>query len=57
MNELLPVCRWLKPGKEVGQGCITVVGDALHPMTPSLGQGGCIALEVRTSEYWCDRNL
>ena len=41
------LCRWLKPGKEFGHGCITVVGDALHPMTPSLGQGGCIALEVR----------
>lgn len=40
-------CRWLKPGKAFGNGCITVVGDALHPMTPSLGQGGCIALEVR----------
>ena len=44
-NVLLP-CRWLKPGKAFGQGCITVVGDAMHPMTPSLGQGGCIALEV-----------
>ncbi|CAK0786834.1 hypothetical protein CVIRNUC_010048 [Coccomyxa viridis] len=39
------VDRWLKPGKAFGQGCITVVGDAMHPMTPSLGQGGCIALE------------
>ncbi|KAJ4952268.1 hypothetical protein NE237_029100 [Protea cynaroides] len=30
------------------QGCkgnITVVGDAMHPMTPDLGQGGCLALE------------
>lgn len=49
--------RWLKPGKEVGQGCITVVGDALHPMTPSLGQGGCIALEVRTVMSVHDRKL
>jgi len=37
---------------EFGHGCITVIGDALHPMTPSLGQGGCIALEVRIC-YLC----
>ena len=43
------VDRWLKNGTIVGQGCITVAGDALHPMTPSLGQGGCIALEVGTT--------
>lgn len=24
---------------------MTLVGDALHPMTPNLGQGGCVALE------------
>ncbi|PON83523.1 FAD/NAD(P)-binding domain containing protein, partial [Trema orientale] len=24
---------------------ITVAGDAMHPMTPDLGQGGCAALE------------
>ncbi|KAJ7297672.1 hypothetical protein O6H91_Y043100 [Diphasiastrum complanatum] len=24
---------------------ITLAGDALHPMTPNLGQGGCLALE------------
>ncbi|MEW5319752.1 MAG: hypothetical protein WDW38_010884 [Sanguina aurantia] len=29
----------------VGSGCVTLVGDALHPMTPNLGQGGCVALE------------
>jgi 2-polyprenyl-6-methoxyphenol hydroxylase-like FAD-dependent oxidoreductase len=23
-----------------------VAGDALHPMTPNIGQGGCVALEV-----------
>lgn len=27
------------------KGMVTVVGDAMHPMTPDLGQGGCAALE------------
>ncbi|KAK9162605.1 hypothetical protein Syun_003507 [Stephania yunnanensis] len=27
------------------EGNVTVAGDALHPMTPDLGQGGCSALE------------
>ncbi|KAH9289366.1 hypothetical protein KI387_033483, partial [Taxus chinensis] len=27
------------------QGNVTVAGDALHPMTPELGQGGSLALE------------
>ncbi|KAJ0967528.1 hypothetical protein J5N97_024445 [Dioscorea zingiberensis] len=26
-------------------GTVTVVGDAFHPMTPDIGQGGCLALE------------
>ncbi|CAI0442205.1 unnamed protein product [Linum tenue] len=29
----------------VSSGNVTVVGDAFHPMTPDLGQGGCCALE------------
>ncbi|OVA03326.1 Monooxygenase [Macleaya cordata] len=29
----------------LSKGTITVAGDAMHPMTPDLGQGGCTALE------------
>ncbi|KAB2605807.1 zeaxanthin epoxidase [Pyrus ussuriensis x Pyrus communis] len=29
----------------LGKQNITVAGDAMHPMTPDLGQGGCVALE------------
>ena len=28
-----------------GAGSVTLLGDAAHPMTPNLGQGGCIAIE------------
>mmetsp|Transcript_7643 Transcript_7643/g.15972 ORF Transcript_7643/g.15972 Transcript_7643/m.15972 type:complete len:623 (+) Transcript_7643:55-1923(+) len=27
------------------EGCVTMLGDAVHPMMPNLGQGGCQALE------------
>lgn len=33
-----PLDRW-------SRGCVTLLGDAAHPMTPSLGQGACQALE------------
>jgi 2-polyprenyl-6-methoxyphenol hydroxylase-like FAD-dependent oxidoreductase len=29
----------------ISKGNVCVAGDALHPMTPDLGQGGCAALE------------
>src|SRR5262249_43914921 len=28
-----------------GRGGITLLGDAAHPTTPNLGQGGCMAIE------------
>ncbi|HSQ24895.1 MAG TPA: FAD-dependent monooxygenase [Pyrinomonadaceae bacterium] len=33
-----PVRRW-------GEGVLTLLGDAAHPITPNLGQGGCLAIE------------
>ncbi|KAJ4957105.1 hypothetical protein NE237_013888 [Protea cynaroides] len=30
---------------EISKGNVCVAGDALHPMTPDIGQGGCSALE------------
>ena len=28
-----------------GAGRMTLLGDAIHPTTPNLGQGGCLAIE------------
>jgi 2-polyprenyl-6-methoxyphenol hydroxylase-like FAD-dependent oxidoreductase len=33
-----PVRKWT-------DGCVTLLGDAIHPVTPNLGQGGCLAIE------------
>jgi 2-polyprenyl-6-methoxyphenol hydroxylase-like FAD-dependent oxidoreductase len=33
------------PLKRWGNGLVTLLGDAAHPCTPNLGQGGCMALE------------
>jgi 2-polyprenyl-6-methoxyphenol hydroxylase-like FAD-dependent oxidoreductase len=33
-----PVARW-------GEGRVTLLGDAAHPMTTNLSQGGCLAIE------------
>lgn len=33
------------PLRSWGKGRVTLLGDAAHPCTPNLGQGGCMALE------------
>ncbi len=33
------------PQKEWGRGPVTLLGDAIHPTTPNLGQGACMAIE------------
>lgn len=33
------------PSRRWGRGRITLLGDAAHPTTPNLGQGGCMAIE------------
>ena len=34
-----------KPVRKWGAGSVTLMGDAVHPLTPNLGQGGCLAIE------------
>ncbi|MCC6315747.1 MAG: FAD-dependent monooxygenase [Thermomicrobiales bacterium] len=36
-----------------GTGCITLLGDAAHPMTPNLGQGACQAIEDAVTLAGC----
>ncbi|XP_044469380.1 monooxygenase 2-like isoform X2 [Mangifera indica] len=38
-------CPWGIAFGKLRKGNITVAGDAMHPMTPDLGHGGCAALE------------
>jgi len=33
------------PVRHWGRGRVTLLGDAAHPATPNLGQGGCLAIE------------
>jgi 2-polyprenyl-6-methoxyphenol hydroxylase-like FAD-dependent oxidoreductase len=33
------------PVKKWTDGCVALLGDAIHPLTPNLGQGGCLAIE------------
>ena len=32
-------------GSQWGQGRVTLIGDAAHPVQPNIGQGGCMAVE------------
>ena len=34
-----------RPVRKWGHGCVTLLGDAIHPLTPNLGQGGGLAIE------------
>jgi 2-polyprenyl-6-methoxyphenol hydroxylase-like FAD-dependent oxidoreductase len=34
-----------RPAKKWTKGCCTLLGDAAHPTTPNMGQGGCMAIE------------
>jgi 2-polyprenyl-6-methoxyphenol hydroxylase-like FAD-dependent oxidoreductase len=34
-----------RPVRTWSKGCCTLLGDAAHPMTPNMGQGGCMAIE------------
>ena len=34
-----------RPVKTWSKGCCTLLGDASHPTTPNMGQGGCMAIE------------
>ncbi|XAR61618.1 hypothetical protein NMG60_11016085 [Bertholletia excelsa] len=36
---------WNLLTQNISKGNVCVIGDALHPMTPDIGQGGCSALE------------
>jgi 2-polyprenyl-6-methoxyphenol hydroxylase-like FAD-dependent oxidoreductase len=38
LYDRLPLARW-------GEGRVTLLGDAAHPMMPNLGQGACSAIE------------
>jgi 2-polyprenyl-6-methoxyphenol hydroxylase-like FAD-dependent oxidoreductase len=46
----LPLRHW-------GEGRVTLLGDAAHPMTPNLGQGACQAIEDAVSLAKCLRGV
>ena len=43
------------PSLEWGRGRVTLLGDAIHPTTPNLGQGACQALEDAVALAECLR--
>jgi len=49
MLHRLPAGRW-------GEGRVTLLGDAAHPMTPNLGQGACQAIEDAVALAGCLRD-
>ncbi len=44
-----------KPMNRWGEGRVTLLGDAAHPMTPNLGQGACQAIEDALALAGCLR--
>jgi len=44
------------PVRTWGKGACTLLGDAAHPMTPNLGQGGCMAIEDAAMLARCASN-
>ena len=45
MDILKDDARDRKPLRKWGSGCVTLLGDAAHPITPNVGQGACMAIE------------
>jgi 2-polyprenyl-6-methoxyphenol hydroxylase-like FAD-dependent oxidoreductase len=43
------------PSRQWGRGRVTLLGDAIHPTTPNLGQGACQALEDAVALAECLR--